>query len=47
MEKVMALALGRDGKVASRKSESIGKKRRHWVMSTVPSRVLTCGHLRK
>jgi hypothetical protein len=33
MEKVMALALGRDGKVASRKSESLGKKRRHWVIN--------------
>jgi hypothetical protein len=32
MEKVMALALGRDGKLASRKSESIGKKRRHCVI---------------
>jgi hypothetical protein len=33
MEKVIALALGRDGKVASRKSESIEKKRRHWVIN--------------
>jgi hypothetical protein len=33
MEKVMALVLDRDGKVASRKTESIGKKRRHCVIN--------------